>query len=229
MPDKWEIEFGLNPNNSNDASGDPDSDGVTNINEYNNATNPNSSDGSDNTSLAKRIAETMRAFQGRYYYITGLYIDWPNNTNGTTSPSPGPDYPEDDYYLAYLNGDSNPPDRAKGLINYIHTCFWDYYTSVKEDFIRDDYWHLTNFKDAKGSSDWTYGYSKSNYDPEFKNLATPTSGNYIVVLREYHRILTRLFTVMFPKNSPYYTASGRKYGLFFTMYGEENCDPPSAM
>jgi hypothetical protein len=40
MPDDWEIQFGLNPNDPNDASGDCDGDGVTNLQEYLNGTHP---------------------------------------------------------------------------------------------------------------------------------------------------------------------------------------------
>jgi len=34
MPDDWETFFGLNPNNPGDASADPDNDGLTNLQEY---------------------------------------------------------------------------------------------------------------------------------------------------------------------------------------------------
>jgi hypothetical protein len=40
MPDDWEIMHGLNPL-VNDAAGDPDADGVSNLNEYLGATDPN--------------------------------------------------------------------------------------------------------------------------------------------------------------------------------------------
>jgi len=43
MPDKWEINHGLNPT-TNDANEDPDNDGLTNLEEYNHGTNPVSSD-----------------------------------------------------------------------------------------------------------------------------------------------------------------------------------------
>jgi hypothetical protein len=34
LPDKWEIDFGFNPTNAQDALKDPDYDGLTNIQEY---------------------------------------------------------------------------------------------------------------------------------------------------------------------------------------------------
>ena len=40
MPDLWEIAYGLNPNDPSDASQDPDHDGLTNLEEYHNFTNP---------------------------------------------------------------------------------------------------------------------------------------------------------------------------------------------
>ena len=40
MPDSWETQYGLNPNNASDASGDLDNDGHTNLEEYQNGWNP---------------------------------------------------------------------------------------------------------------------------------------------------------------------------------------------
>jgi parallel beta-helix repeat protein len=40
MPDSWENSFGLNPDNPNDAKSDSDNDSLSNIEEYNNNTNP---------------------------------------------------------------------------------------------------------------------------------------------------------------------------------------------
>ena len=34
MPDEWEIERGLDPNNANDGKEDRDGDGYTNVEEY---------------------------------------------------------------------------------------------------------------------------------------------------------------------------------------------------
>ena len=44
MDDRWETRFGLNPGNPADASGDLDGDGLTNLDEYLNDTNPTLSD-----------------------------------------------------------------------------------------------------------------------------------------------------------------------------------------
>jgi PKD repeat protein len=41
IPDAWEIENGMNPLNATDASQDNDGDGVTNLQEYKQHTNPN--------------------------------------------------------------------------------------------------------------------------------------------------------------------------------------------
>jgi hypothetical protein len=42
IPDAWEIAYGLNPNNANDAGLDSDGDGMTNLQEYRAGTDPNS-------------------------------------------------------------------------------------------------------------------------------------------------------------------------------------------
>ena len=40
MPDAWETQYGLNPNDPSDADDDNDSDGVINLDEYKDGTNP---------------------------------------------------------------------------------------------------------------------------------------------------------------------------------------------
>ncbi len=54
MPDAWEIQYGLNPN-VNDASGDIDNDGVSNLNEYLAGSNPTSA--TDNSPVANAGAD----------------------------------------------------------------------------------------------------------------------------------------------------------------------------
>ncbi len=44
MPDAWEKEYGLNPNDPSDASADPDNDGATNLQEYLAGTDPTKAD-----------------------------------------------------------------------------------------------------------------------------------------------------------------------------------------
>ena len=40
MPDGWEDRYGLDRNDPNDASGDADTDGLSNLDEYLNGTEP---------------------------------------------------------------------------------------------------------------------------------------------------------------------------------------------
>jgi len=47
MDDRWEREHGLDPSDKNDASLDPDGDGLTNLEEYLNGTNPQDEDSDD--------------------------------------------------------------------------------------------------------------------------------------------------------------------------------------
>ena len=44
MPDDWELDNGLNPNDSDDAAFDPDGDGLSNLQEYLNGTDPHVAD-----------------------------------------------------------------------------------------------------------------------------------------------------------------------------------------
>lgn len=44
MPDEWELDYGLDPNDPSDASQDPDNDGRSNYEEYLDKTNPNKAD-----------------------------------------------------------------------------------------------------------------------------------------------------------------------------------------
>lgn len=45
MPDDWELEYGLNPNDSSDASGDVDADSLSNLSEYQYGSSPLALDG----------------------------------------------------------------------------------------------------------------------------------------------------------------------------------------
>jgi hypothetical protein len=47
MPDWWEVRHGLDKNSAADAAGNPDADGLTNLEEYQNDTNPNDADTDD--------------------------------------------------------------------------------------------------------------------------------------------------------------------------------------
>ncbi|MFW3146443.1 MAG: helix-turn-helix domain-containing protein [Thermoplasmatota archaeon] len=44
LPDDWEVQYGFNETDPSDASGDPDSDALTNLEEYNIGTNPKLND-----------------------------------------------------------------------------------------------------------------------------------------------------------------------------------------
>ena len=44
IPDWWEMHYGLDPEDPSDASGDPDGDGITNLEEYERGTSPTTDD-----------------------------------------------------------------------------------------------------------------------------------------------------------------------------------------
>ncbi len=71
MPDDWETDNGLDPNEPNDANGDLDGDGYTNIEEYLNSLSPGLP-----TSVDERNGETPVTFQ--------LFQNYPNPFNPET-------------------------------------------------------------------------------------------------------------------------------------------------
>ncbi|MDD5457088.1 MAG: thrombospondin type 3 repeat-containing protein [Candidatus Margulisbacteria bacterium] len=74
MPDWWEIQYGLNPNNFADANGDIDGDGFTNVQEYFSNTNPR----------IANIFPIIENFEGFGYTWTaadGLVINRVNTTD----------------------------------------------------------------------------------------------------------------------------------------------------
>ena len=74
MPDAWEIQFGLNPNDPADAAEDPDHDGLTNLQEYRAGTSPR------DAASALRIESVVRSGNGlvlRFQAIAGRsYSIW---------------------------------------------------------------------------------------------------------------------------------------------------------
>ena len=84
MPDQWEVMHNLN-SMSNDASGDNDSDGLSNLGEYQNETNPQNEDTDDDTltDLEELIAGTSPIDESEYFKIdnassstNGIVVSW---------------------------------------------------------------------------------------------------------------------------------------------------------
>lgn len=76
MPDTWENQYGLNPNNPNDATGDRDSDGATNLEEYQAGTDPTDPNSVLRLALVSLtpvvlefVAETNRGYTVEYQSI----------------------------------------------------------------------------------------------------------------------------------------------------------------
>lgn len=98
MPDAWELKYGLDPMNSSDAALDKDSDGYTNLQEYNadtDPTNPASFPGADISHLT--VAACKRAFndpESDVMYWQGTFNNVTNET--TVIESTIGDYPNYD-------------------------------------------------------------------------------------------------------------------------------------
>ncbi len=100
MPDSWENEHGLDPDDPGDASEDPDGDGATNLEEYQNGTDPNNpdSDGDgmpDGWEISNGLnpndpgdANGDADGDGYSNYAEYLYGSDPNDPNSTPGPRP---------------------------------------------------------------------------------------------------------------------------------------------
>ena len=95
LPDWWESQYGLDPNNpngSNGANGDPDGDGRTNVQEFILGTNPNKADlGQSGLTIVRTSSSTVKltftTLHDRVYHV--LYSSSPNGT----WQQAGPDIP----------------------------------------------------------------------------------------------------------------------------------------
>lgn len=87
MPDKWEIEHGLNPTDPADAAGDLDGDGVTNLGEYLKNTDPTM----PNTDVAVKMAKLFETNNSLITYrvtvINNSNIDVSNLTLANMIPA----------------------------------------------------------------------------------------------------------------------------------------------
>jgi Bacterial TSP3 repeat len=72
MPDGWELQYGLNPNDPNDAALDADSDGVSNLDEYRRGTNPNDSS-SKNVTLYANSSTGSNGYDGLTLTVMGSH------------------------------------------------------------------------------------------------------------------------------------------------------------
>lgn len=85
MPDGWETRNGLNHNDPSDATGDLDQDGISNLDEYLNGSNPASSD-SDGDGMDDTLERQLGYDPSRFTRI--LYVDAnrPDNSGDGLTP-----------------------------------------------------------------------------------------------------------------------------------------------
>ena len=101
MPDAWETQYGLNPNDAtgtNGANGDQDFDGRTNLQEYIIGTNPAVADAANayltiTRTSSTTVALTFPSVRDRIYQIlytsnlaSGIWTQAGGNISGTGSP-----------------------------------------------------------------------------------------------------------------------------------------------
>ena len=69
IPDKWEIDNGLDPFSSNDISEDPDNDGISNYEEFINSTDPMVDDRTGDSATVCKIIDVMPLNQNTQWYF----------------------------------------------------------------------------------------------------------------------------------------------------------------
>jgi len=75
IPDAWEIQYGLDPNDASDAAQDDDGDGYTNLEEYQQGTNPilasdyPEGDGVETDSVETKVYVTVYSDSTPLYYV----------------------------------------------------------------------------------------------------------------------------------------------------------------
>ena len=92
MPDDYENQYAfLNPLDSSDASADQDGDGVSNLDEYKQGTNPAVADNSDENPVTPVINEVLSAGASHTCALQkdGTATCWGNNTDGKATPPSG--------------------------------------------------------------------------------------------------------------------------------------------
>lgn len=86
MPDDWELRFGLDPSNAADGSADADSDGVSNLQEYINSTNPTIN---PNTYIGRSLADGPIAYWRLGESSGSVATDVLGTNHGSYHGSPG--------------------------------------------------------------------------------------------------------------------------------------------
>jgi hypothetical protein len=89
MTDEFENANGLNPNNPNDATQDPDHDGLTNLQEFQKGTNPQAAD-TDGDGLSDKVEIARGTNPVNADTDSDGLLDGAEDQFGTTRPSPTP-------------------------------------------------------------------------------------------------------------------------------------------
>ena len=155
MPDSWETLYGLNPL-VNDAAGDLDGDGVTNLNEYNSGTDPSQVPG-NNPPDPPLLAEPANGATGVELaptLITEAFVDPDNDAHGRTR------------YQIALGADWDAMDSADYVFD---GTFSQYLTSLPlEELMLEPettyYWRVKFYDQRNGESEWSTTYHFTTTD-----------------------------------------------------------------
>ena len=155
MPDSWETLYGLNPL-VNDAAGDLDGDGVTNINEYKGGTDPSQIPGnsSPNQPLLAEPVDGAADVELTPTLITEAFVDADNDAHARTR------------YQIALGSDWDVMDSTDYVFD---GTFSQYLTSLPlEDLMLDPettyYWRVKFYDQRNGESEWSATYHFTTTD-----------------------------------------------------------------
>ena len=155
MPDAWETLYGLNPL-VNDAAGDLDGDGITNLNEYNSGTDPSQVPGNTppDQPLLAEPADGAAGVELAPTLITEAFMDADNDAHARTR------------YQIALGPDWDTMDSTDYVFDGM---FSQYLTSLPlQELMLDPettyYWRVKFYDQRNGESEWSATYHFTTID-----------------------------------------------------------------
>ena len=170
LPDAWETDNGLDLNDPTDAGADPDADGLTNLDEFGQGTDPNSYDGPTVPVLAAPLTGDEVSTDS-----PDLVLDNSTDPQGDVLLYDFEVY--EDAALTVLVTDMND------VVETPTQSLWKVDVALNENQM---YWWRARASDPWVSTDWTLSESfvinEVNEEPDVPSLTYPTGGETVPVV-----------------------------------------------